>query len=84
MLLGMSTTVRLSESTRDRFAVLSAKTGRPMTQLLDDAATALERELFFSSFESGYEALRDDPAAWRSVLEERRIEGGSISDSSAP
>jgi len=43
----MSTTIRVSESTRDRFARLADSTGRPMTQLLDEAADALERRLFF-------------------------------------
>ncbi|MEA2314317.1 MAG: hypothetical protein QOI03_1009, partial [Solirubrobacteraceae bacterium] len=30
----MSTTIRVSEKTRDRFARLADATGRPMTQLL--------------------------------------------------
>ncbi len=37
----MSTTIRVSERTRDRFAKLADATGRPMTQLLDEAADAL-------------------------------------------
>ena len=60
----MSTTIRVSESTRDRFARLSEATGRPMTRLLDDAAEALERRLFFDEFNAGYEALRADPDVW--------------------
>jgi predicted DNA-binding protein len=43
----MSTTIRISVATRDRFARLSKATGRPMTQLLDEAADALERRVFF-------------------------------------
>jgi predicted transcriptional regulator len=46
----MSTTIRVSEQTRDRFARLAAATGRPMTQLLDEAADALERRVFFDQF----------------------------------
>jgi predicted transcriptional regulator len=34
----MSTTIRVSEKTRDRFAPLAEATDRPMTQLLDEAA----------------------------------------------
>ncbi len=79
----MSTTIRLSESTRDRFAALSKQTGRPMTELLDDAADALERELFFSAFESRYEVLRDDPVSWSSIIHERSVEGGAIGDRSS-
>jgi predicted transcriptional regulator len=45
----MSTTIRVSERTRDRFAELARETGKPMTELLDDAADALERRLFFEA-----------------------------------
>ena len=78
----MSTTIRRSESTRDRFAALSKQTGRPMTELLDDAASAVERDLFFTNLESRYESLRDDPVAWSSIVHERNIERGSIADRS--
>ncbi len=56
----MSTTIRVSERTRDRFAKLAASTGRPMTDLVDDAADALERRVFFEQLSAGYEALRAD------------------------
>jgi len=46
----MSTTIRVSELTRDRFARLAKTTGRPMTQLLDEAADALERRIFLDQF----------------------------------
>ena len=46
----MSTTIRVSEHTRDRFAKLSHATGRSMGLLIDDAADALERRLFFDDF----------------------------------
>ena len=43
----MSTTIRVNKQTRDRFARLADATGRPMSQLVDEAAEALERRLFF-------------------------------------
>ena len=76
----MSTTIRVSEQTRDRFARLSETTGRSMTQLIDDAADALERRLFFDQLSSRYEALRADPAAWRDIESERDLEVGALRD----
>jgi len=79
----MSTTIRVSEATRDRFAKLADQTGRPMTQLLDEAADALERTVFFDRFSARYEELRSDPAAWTEIESERAIENGAAGDSSS-
>jgi len=78
----MSTTIRVSESTRDRFARLADATGRPMTQLLDEAADALERRLFFDQMTGGFGALRDDEAAWAEIETERAVEHGAAGDRS--
>ena len=78
----MSTTIRVSEATRDRFARLAHSTGRPMTQLLDEAVDALERRLFFGQFSARYEELRDDPSLWRDVMAERVAEAGVWGDGS--
>jgi predicted transcriptional regulator len=79
----MSTTIRVSERTRDRFARLADATGRPMTQLLDEAADALERRVFFGHLSTRYEELRADPIAWAEVDRERALESGSLRDTSA-
>ena len=78
----MSTTIRVSESTRDRFARLADSTGRPMTQLLDEAADALERRLFFDQMANRFEALRNDDAAWADIETERAVEHGAAGDRS--
>jgi hypothetical protein len=79
----VSTTIRISERTRDRFARLSAETGRPMTQLLDDAADALERRVFFDRLAHRYEELRADASAWTEIELERDAESSALGDSSA-
>jgi hypothetical protein len=79
----MSTTIRVSEQTRDRFAKLVDETGRPMTQLLDEAADALERRVFFERFSARYGELRADPAAWDEIEAERAGESGPLRDSSS-
>jgi hypothetical protein len=78
----VSTTIRVSETTRDRFSRLADATGRPMTQLLDEAADALERRLFFAQLTTRYDQLRADPAAWTDVEAERTIEAGVNADRS--
>ena len=78
----MSTTIRVSEETRDRLASLANATGRPMTRVLDDAVEALERRIFFDTFNRRYQELRDDAEASAEIDEERRAEEGAIGDSS--
>ena len=78
----MSTTIRVSEHTRDRFAKLADATGRPMTQLVDEAADALERRVFFDQLSARYEALRADPQAWGQIQAERALETGAVGDRS--
>ncbi len=79
----MSTTIRVSEPTRDRFAKLAQATGRPMSQLVDEAAEALERRLFFDQLSARYEALRADDDAWKEIEAERTVESGALRDRSS-
>jgi predicted transcriptional regulator len=79
----MSTTIRVSEPTRDRFARLAQATGRPMSQLLDDAADALERRVFFDQLSARYEGLHADPDAWSEIQAERNVESGALRDRSS-
>ena len=78
----MSTTIRVKESTRDRVAELAKRTGRPMTEVLDEAVDALERRLFFDELRSGYAELRQDAAAWNEIEAERAAEGNALPDGS--
>lgn len=78
----MSTTIRVSEKTRDRFAKLATATGKPMISLLEDAADALERQVFFIQFSERYAQLREDRDAWAEIEQERRSESSAMRDSS--
>ncbi|MGQ0826706.1 MAG: hypothetical protein ACT4OX_17055 [Actinomycetota bacterium] len=79
----MSTTIRVSEQTRDRFAELAKITGRPMTELLDEAADALERRVFFDRLSARYSELRDEPDVWSEIETERTAESRVLRDRSA-
>ncbi len=78
----MSTTIRVNEKTRDRFAALAKATGRPMTELLEEAADALERRLFFDRLGTRYEELRRDHETWGEIEAERARESPSLGDRS--
>jgi predicted transcriptional regulator len=79
----MSTTIRVSKPTRDRFAKLAQTTGRPMSQLVDEAADALERRVFFDQLSTRYEALHADGPAWSEIEAERATESGTLRDRSS-
>ncbi|CAN5783925.1 hypothetical protein BH24ACT5_BH24ACT5_14760 [soil metagenome] len=78
----MSTTIRVSDATRERFSRLSAATGRPMMRLLDEAADALERRLFFDRLTARYDELRRNADTWAEIEAERSAEGSALGDSS--
>lgn len=76
----MSTTVRVSTQTRDRLAALAAATGNKMSQVIDEAVTEYERQVFWQAFDDGYQRLDDDPAALAALDAERRGEAPSLAD----
>jgi predicted transcriptional regulator len=78
----MSTTVRVSDGTKARIAAIAAATGRPMTIVIDDAVDALERKVFFQRLNLRFAEIHDDDAAWADLERERRLEEGSLSDTS--
>lgn len=53
-----------------------------MTQLLDEAADALERRLFFDQMSERFEELRSDGSAWAEIEVERALEHGVVGDHS--
>ena len=78
----MTTTIRVSEETRDRLAALAESTGRPMTRVLDEAVDALERRVFFDQLNRRFEELRQDPESWEEIEAERRGEERARGDAS--
>jgi predicted transcriptional regulator len=78
----VTTTIRVSEETRDRLAALAESTGRPMTRVLDEAVDALERRVFFDQLNRRFEELRQDPKSWEDIEAERRGEETARGDAS--
>jgi hypothetical protein len=53
-----------------------------MSQLVEEAADALERRVFFDQLSARYGALRADPEAWSEIEAERTLESGTLDDRS--
>jgi hypothetical protein len=54
-----------------------------MSQLVDEAADALERRVFFDQLSVRYEVLRANPDAWGEIDAERTADSGAVGDRSA-
>ncbi len=55
-----------------------------MTQLLDDAADALDRQVFFDRLSSRWDELRVDVEAWAELEAERDAESQALHDGALP
>ena len=65
------TTVRITESTRTLLRHLAAAEGQPMQIIIGAALEAYRRERFLKAVNARYATLRENPAAWAKVAEER-------------
>ena len=74
------TTVRIREETRDALRALADAEGKPMQALLEEAIEALRRLRFLQRVNDAYAALRESPAAWASIENERREWDDSLLD----
>jgi predicted DNA-binding protein len=75
-----STTVRISEETRETLRRLSGQTGKKLRELLDEAVERYRRELFFKEVNAAFAALRADKKAWAEEEEERATWEATLSD----
>src|SRR5438552_12837405 len=66
----MSTTIRISEKTRDTVHDLARKIGVPMAEIVEQAIEAYRRQRFVEAINAGYAELRADPDAWAAYQEE--------------
>ena len=79
----MSTTIRINEQLAIAWRCFPDSTGLTMTRLVDEAVEALERKLFFETFNERYRDLRADTVAWAEIVQERLREEGAVAESSA-
>lgn len=75
-----STTVRISERTRDIIRQLTARTGESMREVLEKAVENYRRQRFLEEANRAYAALKNNPKAWKEELEERRAWDATLVD----
>ena len=59
-----TSTVDISETSRDLLHDLAAKTGQTASEVIDKALESYRRQVFFDKLNAGYAELRSNPEAW--------------------
>jgi predicted transcriptional regulator len=77
-------TVPISEGSRRILQELAERTGRTMSEVLDEALDAYRRQVFLDRVNAGYAELRADPAAWAEHTAERREWDATLTDGLDP
>jgi hypothetical protein len=75
-----TTTIRVSEKTRDTLHALSRDIGAPMAEVVERAIEAYRRARFIEAINAGYAELRADPDAWAEVEAERAAWDATLLD----
>jgi len=76
----MSTTIRVTDSTRERIASLARASGTSMSAVVEAAVDALERRRFFAEFNERYAELYAEGGARQEIEAERALESSSLRD----
>jgi hypothetical protein len=76
----MSTTIRVSEKTRDTAHDLARNVGVPMAEIVERAIEQYRRQLILDAANVQYAALRADPAAWAEIEAERALWDATLAD----
>ncbi|MEA2589857.1 MAG: hypothetical protein QOH66_2784 [Actinomycetota bacterium] len=75
-----TTTIRVSEATREALRELAASTGEPMARLVERAVEHLRAEEFFAELDRAYEKLRADADASAEEAAERKEWEATLAD----
>jgi predicted transcriptional regulator len=76
----MSTTIRVSEKTRDTVHDLARSIGVPMAEIVERAIEQYRRQQILDAANAQYAALRADPEAWAEIEAERAIWDATLAD----
>ncbi len=76
----MSKLIRIDESTLQKLKRLEKDTGLSKQAILHQAVDNFLREKILRGINDAYEALRQDPEAWKEELEERALWDVTLSD----
>ncbi len=72
--------IPISEASHRILRELAERTGRTVTEVLEQAIDAYRRQLFFEQLNAGYAELRADPEAWAEMEAERKVWDATLTD----
>jgi hypothetical protein len=75
-----STTVRISDDTRELLGELATQEGVTMQAILDKALEMYRRQRFLDAVNDAYAALHQDPDAWQGLQQERAAWDATLAD----
>jgi predicted transcriptional regulator len=75
-----TTTIRVSEATREALRELAASTGEPMARLVERAVEHLRAEEFFAELDHAYDRLRADAGASAEEAAEQKEWEATLAD----
>ena len=75
-----STTVRISQETRETLRQLAEQAGEPMHRVLAKAVEVYRRQYILDKTNAAYAALRADPEAWQEEQQERQTWDITLAD----
>jgi predicted transcriptional regulator len=76
----MSTTIRVSEKTRETVHDLARTIGVPMAEIVERAIEQYRRQQILDAANAQYAALRADPEAWAEIEAERALWDATLAD----
>ncbi len=65
-----SLTIRVSRSTHGLLRELADRSGEAMTDIVDQAVRAYQRQRFWADYHAAYEAVKANPSAWADLQHE--------------
>ncbi|HEV3237466.1 MAG TPA: hypothetical protein VGZ25_10790 [Gemmataceae bacterium] len=75
-----TSSIDITDSTRDLLQAMSRQTGRTIPEILEKAVEEYRRKIFFEGLDQDYTALKADPEAWAQELEERKLFENTLMD----
>ena len=75
-----TTTIRVSTETRETLHKLAESSGVSMQKILESALETFRRQQLLEQANTAYAILRNDPAAWKEVEDERRLWDATLGD----
>ncbi|MGH3089123.1 MAG: hypothetical protein ACRDSJ_17640 [Rubrobacteraceae bacterium] len=76
----MSTTIRVSDKTKDRVKAIAEMTGKQMRFVVEEAVAEYEIKVFWERTNERYAELRRDREEWARIEAEREGESGALRD----